>query len=108
MKIPKKVVPTSKGHKQVEVCDPPHCGCAVAPPNAGRMRYKGLSLPAGAHRVSINHVITRADGTVDVIDNAAVRFRNPFKNLWWQLFKAPAVERNIVLANHRAKALRSQ
>lgn len=103
MKFRRKVIPTSAGHKQVDKCDPPHCGCA-APVDMRKIR-KSLDLPAGAQRISISHVITRADGTQDVVAES-VRYRNPLKDLWWQLRWAPAMERSIIRANHRAKALR--
>lgn len=86
------------------MCDPPHCGCAV--PVDPKTVQQGMRLPAGSNRVSVSHVITRADGSVDVIEDAAVRYRSRVKNVWWKLFRAPAVERSIIAANHRAKALR--
>ena len=104
----RRVKPTSKGHAQVDECNPPHCGCAVPPDPEQTKKRQSLKLPAGATRVSVSHVVIRADGSRDVIDDAAVRYRNPIKNAWWQLIMQPRVERRILAANRRAEALRSE
>ncbi|MGW7001410.1 hypothetical protein ACWGCW_00935 [Streptomyces sp. NPDC054933] len=52
--------------------------------------------------VEVEHVITRADGTVERIGTAAYWHKNPLRRAWWRLVGERRTQRRIREANRSA------
>ena len=52
--------------------------------------------------VEVEHVITRADGTIERVGTAAYWHKNPLRRAWWRLVGARRAQRQIRKANENA------